>query len=81
MTLTSQAMLVNNSYEIRQQYFNLYPSHGIISLLAKINTQSTQINNVVGVFADSKLLYTLKVIDNEIYKFVLSIFTRCGIEY
>jgi hypothetical protein len=43
--------------------------------------QSTQINNLVGLVTNLKLLCTLKVIDTEIYHRELGIFTRCVIEY
>jgi hypothetical protein len=45
------------------------------------HTQSTQINNIVGLVTNLKLLRTLKVINNEIYHRYLGIFTRCVIEY
>jgi hypothetical protein len=45
------------------------------------HTQSTRINNIVGLVADSKLLRALKVFYDEIYHRELGIFTRCAIEY
>ena len=47
---------------------------------ARIHNQSTQINNIVGLIKDLKLMRALKVIDDETHDRERGIFTRCAIE-